>query len=92
MATSRKRKRLTDAYNFAGFRAQEQVRGIFGDPGARIVTLVRRSKKQLAAVAVAFRQGGTTAPRAACAIWAAATHASTWSSGFVGFDAEPATP
>ena len=43
MATLPKQKRLLDAYRFAGFRALESVRGILGDPKARIVTLVRRS-------------------------------------------------
>jgi hypothetical protein len=33
MATSHKPKRLKDAYSFPGFRAQDRLRGIFGDPG-----------------------------------------------------------
>jgi hypothetical protein len=44
MATSRKRKRLLDAYRFPGFRALEAVRGIFGDPKARVITRVRTQK------------------------------------------------
>jgi hypothetical protein len=39
MATLRKRKRLLDAYRFAGFRPREEVRGVFGDSTARVVTL-----------------------------------------------------
>jgi transposase len=47
MAKSRKpARRLVDAYAFPGFRPRARVRGIFGDPKARIVTLVRRSKKR----------------------------------------------
>src|SRR5271157_5638726 len=46
VASSTKRRRLVDAYRFAGFRPVEHVRGVFGDPYARIITLVRRSKKQ----------------------------------------------
>lgn len=42
MPASKKRKRLLDAYRFAGFRPLEQVPGIFGDPKARVITLVRR--------------------------------------------------
>jgi transposase len=38
-------RRLWDAYTFPGFRPRSTVRGIFGDPKARIITLVRRSKK-----------------------------------------------
>ena len=38
-----------DAYAFPGFRPQPTVRGVFGDPKARVVTLVRRSKKRSAA-------------------------------------------
>jgi hypothetical protein len=34
-----------DGYSFAGFRAQEAVRGVFGDPDVRIVSLDRRSRK-----------------------------------------------
>ena len=45
LVTSTKRQRLLDAYRFPGFRPIEEVRGVFGDPHARIVTLVRRSKK-----------------------------------------------
>ena len=48
MATSSKRKRrLWDAYAFPRFRPQPTVRGVFGDPKARVITLVRRSKKRL---------------------------------------------
>ncbi len=36
---------------FAGFRARQTVRGVFGDPDVRIVRLDRRSKKRFAAVA-----------------------------------------
>ena len=42
MAISPKRKCLLDAYRFAHFRPLEKIRGIFGDPKARAITLVRR--------------------------------------------------
>jgi hypothetical protein len=45
MVTSKKR-RLRDAYRFPGFRPVDDLRGVFGDPYARVVTLVRRSKKR----------------------------------------------
>jgi len=44
MATSKTRAlRLWDAYVFPGFRPQPTVRGLFGDPKARVITLERRS-------------------------------------------------
>src|SRR5674476_1242071 len=45
MANSSKRqRRLWDTYTFPGFRPQPTVRGVFGDPKARIITLARRAK------------------------------------------------
>ena len=45
MATSTKRaRRLWETYAFSGFRPTATVRGVFGDPKARIVSLMRRSK------------------------------------------------
>ena len=35
-----KHRRLEDAYRFIGFRPEPRVRGIFGDPKARIVRLL----------------------------------------------------
>ncbi len=40
----RKKRRLEDQYRFGEFRPDPAVRGIFGDPKARIVRLVRRQK------------------------------------------------
>jgi len=81
MANSTKRqRRLWDAYAFDGFRPQPTVRGVFGDSKARVITLVRRSKKRSAAVAVEFTPGGTTGARGAFAICPAATLASIWRS------------
>jgi hypothetical protein len=62
MARAAKRsRRLWDTYLFSGFRPEQTVRGIFGDPEARVKALKRRSKKRLVDVAVAFRWGGTIA-------------------------------
>ena len=48
MATSTKRmRRLWDAYAFPGFRPQPTVRGVFGDPKARVIILERRSKNDV---------------------------------------------
>jgi hypothetical protein len=65
MSKTRKPRRLADTYTFPGFRPLAYVQGIFGDPQARLVTLVRRTKKQSAA-RVARRIGlGTTADNGA---------------------------
>jgi len=81
MANSAKRKRrLWDAYAFPGFRPQHTVRGVFGDPKARVITLVRRSKKTLAAVAIKSTRVGTTDARGVFAICPAATRAFIWRS------------
>jgi len=37
---------LRDAYRFAGFVPAAIVRGVFGDPQVRVLTLRRRQKKQ----------------------------------------------
>src|SRR5262249_30869266 len=76
--TAKRRRRLWDAYWFPGFRPQPTVRGIFGDPKARVITLNRRSKKRLVAVAVTSRWAGTTERSAVCAIFPAATLGYFW--------------
>lgn len=80
MATSRKRKRLLDAYAFPGFRPLGMVKGIFGDPKARVITLFRRSKKHFAAPVVRCTPGGTTGRLGGFAICPAATRVFTWTS------------
>jgi hypothetical protein len=60
------------------FSTATNSRGIFGDPKARVITLKRRSKKRLVAVAVVSRRGGTIARSAACAIFRAVTHGYFW--------------
>jgi len=91
MANSAKRqRRLWDAYRFPGFRPQPTVRGVFGDPKARVITLVRRSKKRFAAAVVARTRAGTTGVSARFAISPAAMRASTWNSRFGAFSAEVA--
>lgn len=66
MPTPRKRRRLVDAYAFPGFRPLATVRGVFGDPKAQLITLVRRTKKPSAAVALWRIAYGTTAPEDEC--------------------------
>lgn len=78
MAISTKRKRLLDAYRFPGFRPLETVRGIFGDHKARVITLVRRSKKLSATPAAARIPAGTTRSSGGCETCPAATPVSIW--------------
>src|SRR5215203_5858959 len=80
MASSTRRKRLLDGYRFPGFRPLPVVVGVFGDPYARVVRLVRRSKKRLAAAAVESTRVGTTVPIGAFAICPAGLIASISSS------------
>jgi hypothetical protein len=93
MARSRKRaRRLTDAYAFPGFRTWSIVQGVFGDPKARIVTLVRRSKKQSAEAAALLISRGTTAPGVGSAIWRLPTIASIWTWRFGASNVGAAVP
>ena len=80
MATPPKRRRLADAYTFAGFRPLQRVQGLFGEPGARLITLVRRRKKRSVAPAVQRIAPGTTADSDVCGICPAPITAftSTW--------------
>ena len=80
MATRRRQRRLIDTYRVAGFRPLETVGGEFGDPKARVVTLVRRSKKQPAARVAGYSRAGTINAPVAFAICLAATRESTSSS------------
>ena len=82
MANSAKRqRRLQDAYAFPGFRPQTKVGGLFGDVKARVIALIRRSKKRSAAVAVVCTSGGTIGAFGGFVIFPVATRASTWRSG-----------
>src|SRR5258708_8979521 len=57
--SAKRRRRLSDGYSFACFRANAIVRGVFGDPDVRIVRLDRRSKKRFAAVVGGSTTAGT---------------------------------
>ncbi len=50
----RKRRTLSDLYHFPGCKPKKTTRGIFGDPHAYVITLVRRGKKLHAGYAVLF--------------------------------------
>src|ERR1035437_4503959 len=75
MANSSKRqRRLWDTYTFPGFRPQPTVRGVFGDPKARIITLARRAKKRFAGAAGEFIRVGQEIAHAAAGGEQAAEH------------------
>lgn len=57
-----KRRRLRDAYRFKGFSPQDgKLRGIFGEPQARILPMKRRSKKHAAESVAQLISDGMTA-------------------------------
>jgi hypothetical protein len=74
--------RLPDTYRFPGFRPAAIVRGIFGDPKARIVTLLRRRKKRPAASVVNPSAPITTASCGVSATCPVATLVCIWRSRF----------
>jgi len=73
MPKKRKPRRLADAYRFAGFRPLQSLKGVFGDPQARLITLVRRGKKPSAGPAGPFISAGTIAVDVARGICLAGT-------------------
>jgi len=46
-----KQRRLLDEYRFPGDRPRAEIRGVFGDPRARVIHLERTRKKRYAGVA-----------------------------------------
>jgi hypothetical protein len=58
----------------------DEVRGVFGDPNARILTLVRRSKKRPAARAEENIPGGTIASFVRLGTFRPAASGYSWSS------------
>ena len=87
MAKPVKRRSLRDSYLFEGFTPSVTVKGMFGDPVARVITLKRRSKKRCVALAVGSSAAGMTARFGGYAICPAVMHASTLSLSNAGFSA-----
>ncbi len=77
MPKRHRKRRLWDIYQFPGFRPSATVKGIFGDPEARVIALTRRPKKHSAEVADFPIAHGTTGRYAACGISHAAIDGST---------------
>src|ERR1700722_16477379 len=76
----RKSMRLPDTYRFPGFRPAATVRGLFGEPKARVVSLRRDRKKRPVAPAGNPSAPSTTASSGASATCPAATPACSWRS------------
>jgi len=92
MPKRRKSRRLADAYRFAGFRTLETVQGLFGDPQARLITLVRRGKKHSAGPAAPCTLAGTTGDADGRGICPAGTTAFTWIWRYGAFSVGGAAP
>ena len=86
----KKHKRLLDAYRFEGFVQLAQVRGVFGDPLARIISFQRRGKKRYVGCAEKIRGSFTIENRGWCGISLAGITGYTWKWKFVGFTAKVA--
>ena len=57
MKKRKHKQRLSDSYQFPGFRPSLTVTGIFGDPKARLRKLFRRSKKRVRPTDPVFQLG-----------------------------------
>jgi hypothetical protein len=92
MPTSRKRRRLVDTYSFPGFRPLATVQGVFGDPKARLITLVRRTKKRSVVTADWSIERGTTERSGGCEICPPPTCGFAWSWRSGAFSAAAVAP
>lgn len=78
MPKHRRKRRLWDMYRFPGFQPSTTVKGIFGNPNARVIVLTRRPKKRAAERAAACSRDGTIGRREVCAIFPVAIEQFTW--------------
>ena len=69
---------LSALFSFPGFRARSRLHGIFGDPHARLVTLVRRKKPPCAPAAGPDPGRSMTVRRVGCGVPMRPAGASTW--------------
>ena len=72
-------KTLSALFSFPGFRARSRLQGIFGDPHARLVVLVRQKKPRCARAAGSGPGPSMTARHAAYGIPMRPAGDSTWS-------------
>jgi hypothetical protein len=83
-------KRLQDVYRFPGFVPLAQVRGVFGDPYAVVITLRRRRKKRAVVFADVPIAPSTISVLDGCATCPVGTNGFTWSFRFAGSGAASA--
>jgi hypothetical protein len=83
-------KRLQDVYRFPGFVPLAQVRGVFGDPYAVVITLRRRRKKLAVVFADVPITPSTISVLDGCATCPVGTNGFTWSFRFAGSGAASA--
>ena len=69
-----KKRRLLDEYRFPGFSPRAEIKGIFGDPKARVI----RQKKRYAGVVERFIGVITTRRYVGYGIYPAEMHGFTW--------------
>ena len=78
---------LAAVFSFPGFRARSRLQGVFGDPHARLITLVRRKKPPCARAVGPATVPSMIAGHAECGIPMRRGGASTW---FLSSDGWPA--
>jgi hypothetical protein len=83
----RKKRCLGDEYRFPGFYPKSGVQGIFGDPKARVITLIRRQKKRSAVLAELATGAFTTGRPDEFGTCRAGMHGSIWNWRFDVFPA-----
>ena len=69
---------MLDEYRFPGFRPKAKIKGIFGDPRARVITLQRSQKKQHAVAAEQYIGVITTRQNDGYGTCPVGMHGSTW--------------
>lgn len=80
---------LLELYRFRGFRPSAQLKGVWGDPQARVIALIRRSKKQFAEAVVRSVDLITIRGLDRFEIWIVAINAFTLRRTFVAWTATP---
>lgn len=84
---------FSQLYSFPGFRARPRFkRGVFQDPKARVVELVRRQKKRSVRVAGNLHEAFTIIGSIGSAIWMPAAIESIWTLSTGAWTAESARP
>lgn len=73
-----KKRRLLDEYRFPGYSQRAKIKGIFGDPKARVIRLKRTQKKRYAGVVERFIGVNTTRRSVGSGIYPVEMHGFTW--------------